>query len=78
MSAATASFDRLMDDTMKDPAMADRLRADPESVLDDYDLTEDERKMVEEADQNGIRYLMKDGQDATTASYCRLQECTTK
>lgn len=63
---------------MNVPDFAARLRTDPEGVVDEYDLTEDERAKVLSGDQNELRYLEKEDEDATVFSFCRLAECPTK
>lgn len=59
----------LMDDAMTDPALAHSFRADPEAVLDEYDLTEEEREVLLRGDQNEIRYLLEDEVDGPEAAF---------
>lgn len=66
---SSSDIERLLDETMKDPALAHRFRADPGSVLDEYDLTEEEREALVEGDQNGIRYLLKGEEDSLQAEW---------
>lgn len=57
-----------MDSAMEDPTLAHRFRADPEAVLDQYDLTEEERATLLSGDQNDVADLVS-GDDSPAAAY---------
>jgi hypothetical protein len=61
---------KLLWDVRREPALADRFRADPDALLDDYGLTGEERNAMRSLD---VKSLYDAGANPYLLYFCALQ-----
>lgn len=60
-----AATRRMMNRAMNDESFLDHFRANPESVLEDFDLNEDERDALMSRDDDEVRDVLGDARAST-------------